>query len=413
MKVLALARVYLSLSARSAVVLGTPIFFGILVVCAIVFGPTGMRASDLVFTLRSAPFFSAALWIAWLVLVFPVAQLALLPPSSLYLRWLPAPRWVLYVSAAIAAFVVELPWLLLFAVGETMASGLTAALAALAFHAAAAVRPLTFRHGIVLLGVVAAVFVRNVFLALPLALIVAAIAVKYAVDRAPEVYALAPSKTRVLPPAWALARGHLLYLARKEPAVLGRLFILSGLAGLVIPSAARGFDVESPADYGRLALIVSALFLSPGLAAVASSVIRSERLLSWLTDVLGTSTRNRTMGAAIATSLIAMAFGMSVGLVALTVGRLSAYDAYGILVVPVFWGLAVATIGTSLARESEMAPKRGDRGMVFSLVLMIVGIVSAITWGAISLVGHVGCAVLALYLAPRRALRIRRLRGTS
>lgn len=413
MKSLALAQVYLSLSARSAAVLGAPIFFGILVVSAIVFGPTGMRAADLVFTLRSAPFFAAALWLAWLILVFPVAKLALLPPSSLYLRWLPAPRSILYFSAALATFVVELPWLILFAVGESIFSGLAAAFAALALHAAATVRPLNVRHGLVFLGVTISVFVPNLLLALPLSFVMAMVAVKYAVDRAPEVHALAPGKTRVLPPALALARGHLIYLTRKEPAVLGRLLILASLTGLVIPSAARGFDVESPSEYGQLSLIVSAVFLSPGLAAVAASVIRSERLMSWLTDVLGTSAWNRTSGATIATAVIAIGSGIGSGLLALGFGRLPGYAAQSILVVPVIWGLVVASIGTSLARESESAPKRGDRGMVFALVMVIAGIVSAITWGQISLVVHVICAALTQYFAPRRALRIRRLRGTS
>lgn len=409
----ALARVYLSLSARSAVVLGAPIFFGILLVSAIVFGPTGMRPADLVFTLRSSPPFAAALWLAWLILVFPVAKLALIPPSSLYLRWLPSPRIVLYLAAAFATLVVESPWFLLFAAGENIFSGLAAALAALALHAVNTVRPLSLRHGLVCLGATIAVFAPMLAVSLPVAFATASFAVKYALDRAPEVHARAPSRARVIPPMFALARTHLTYLTRKEPAVLGRLLIVSSLSGLVIPAAARGFDVESPADFTRLSLVVSAVFLSPGTSGIASSVIRSERLMAWISDVLGTSVRDRSFGAACATSIVAMIAGLGSGVLALSFGHLPGYAFSRILLVPVIWGFIVATIGTTSARESEAASKRGDRSLIFTLVLVIFGIISALTWGELSLVVLIGCALLALFVAPRRALRIRRLRGTS
>jgi len=372
-----------------------------------------MRASDLVFTMRSAPPFAVALWLAWLILVFPVARLALIPPASSYLRWLPAPRMVLYLAAGLATFVVELPWLILFAVGENIISGFAAGIAALALHAIATVRPLNVRHFVVCLGTTISALVKVPLLSLLLSLLMAAIAVKYALDRAPEVHARIPGRPRVSSPIFALARVHLTYLFRKESAVLGRLLVLSILAGLVIPLAARGFDVETPDEYGRLLLIVSAVFLSPGLSGIASAVIRSERLMAWITDVLGTSARHRSWSAACSTAMIAMAAGLGSSFVALIFGRLPGSAITRVLVIPALWGLVVATIGTGLARETEAAPKRGDRGMVFALVMMIAGIVSAIWWGEFSLFFHVSLVFVALLLAPRRTLRIRRLRGTS
>jgi hypothetical protein len=126
MRYIRLARVYSSLSARAAAPLGTPIFFGLFLVAFIVFGPTGMRAADLVFTMRSSPLLAIGLWLGWTILLFPVARLALIPPSSLYLRWLPAPRAILYATAAGCVFVVELPWMILFARGEGIASAFAA-----------------------------------------------------------------------------------------------------------------------------------------------------------------------------------------------------------------------------------------------------------------------------------------------
>lgn len=421
-----LARVYASLSARAAIPLGTPIFFGIFVVACIVFGPQGMDAADLVFMLRTSPLWMILLWFGWIVLLFPVARLALVPPSSLYLRWLPAPRAILYVSAAFCTFVVELPWIVLFGRGEGIVSGFSAGFGAVALHAAWATRPFGFVHALVLLGWAISAFLlfpcSNVWgapstlpwLTLTIAGFTAALAVAHAIDRAPEMHALARGATRVRAPEMALALAHVTYIVRKEPAVVGRMIVLSALFGLILPFAARGHDLEAPSSFGGLAFGISAVALSPAMSGVSAAVIRSERLLAWLSDVLGTSARTRVWAAALASSLFGIGAGVFLGLVAVIGLHSREWTiVLRLVMIPILWGVIGGAVLTGFAREAEDSPRRGDRGMTATLIVMIAGIVSASLWGEYALGLLVLIAVVSFALAPGRWELLRRRRGTS
>lgn len=414
MRFLALARVYLSLSARAALPVGMPIFFGVLVAACVVFGPTGMRASDLVHTLRTAPLVAVLMWLAWMVLVFPAARLALVPPSSSYLRWLPAPRAILYIAAALATWVVELPWVILFTAGEGVVSGLAAGFGAIALHAAYALRPWGWTHAVVLLGWALSAFVPQPAAALALAGVTMSLAVKQAVDRAPEVSSHVRGTPRIELPYVALARAHVMYVLRKEPVVLGRMLVMASLAGLVLPLAARGHDLETAPSYGALALGLAAFALLPGMSGVGAAVIRSERLASWLLDGLGTSGRTRVVAAALAAALFGAVAGLVIGLAA-SMG-LSLHDGaivWRVLAIPVVWGALAGVACTCLARETEASPRRGDRGLVLLLVMMFFGVGSASWWGERVFAVHFLLAVVALAFAPQRWERLRRRRGSS
>ncbi|MBK9264199.1 MAG: hypothetical protein IPM54_30910 [Polyangiaceae bacterium] len=413
MRYVRLALVYMSLSARAAVPLGAPLFFGVFVVAFIVFGPTGMRAADLVFTLRTSWPLAFVLWTGWLVLALPVARLALVPPSSMYLRWLPAPRWVLYASAALSGLVVELPWMVLFGRGESIASGFAAGLGALAVHAALVTRPVGIVHVLVALGWAAIALQPSVMIAFPTACIASLIAVGHAMDRAPEMHAMARGSVRARAPVIALAMTHLFYVLRKEPAVLGRAFILSILAGLSLPMAARGHDLETPPAFGALSLGLAAVAISPAMSGSSAAVIRSERLSAWLCDVMGTSPRTRALAAALATSVIGAAAGLFLGLVAAILLRHSAWTLVRVAMIPLFFGMAVGGAFAGFAREADASPKRGDRGMVSALVVTIMGVVTASLWGERALLLHLVLAALSIAIAMRRAEVLRRRRGVS
>jgi len=415
MRYAGVVRTYLSLSARAALPVGMPIYFGVLVVVCIVFvGPQGMRAADLVFTLRTAPLWALVLWLGWIVLVFPIARLALTPPSSSYLRWLPAPRTVLYASAALAVFVAELPWIILFLRGEGLLSGIAAGLGAVALHASWATRPFRFVHVLVLLLWTIAAYCPISSIAVGVAGLAAVLAVKHAIDRAPEVHALALGSARVQAPAVALASAHVKYVVRKEPAALGRMVVLASLLGLILPFAARGHDIEAPTSYGGLALGLAAIGLSPALSGVSAAVIRSERLSAWLSDVLGTTARTRVFAAALASALFGALAGILLGLVAL--GGLREQPmaiVWRVVTIPALWGMCIGAALAGLARETEASPQRGDRGMVSLLVVMSVGVVSASSWGERALGFHVLLAAVGIALAPGRWQRLRRRRGMS
>jgi hypothetical protein len=414
MPYLRLARVYVSLSARAATPLGAPLFFGVFLVAYIVFGPQGMRASDLVFTMRTSAALALVLWAGWLVLALPVARLALVPPSSTYLRWLPAPRVLLYASAAVCVLLVELPWMVLFGRGEGIVAGFAAGLGAVAVHASLATRPFGIFHAVALTGWAISAFHPSTIVAFPSALLAAAIAVKHAIDRAPEVYAMARRRVRSRPPLVALATAHLSYVLRKEPAVLARALILSSLAGLALPLAARGHDLDTPPAFGGLALGLAAFAISPAMSGASAAIIRSERLAAWLCDVLGTSVRSRVFSAALAGGVIGSASGVLLGVIAACLLRDSAWAIIlRVITIPAVFGFLAGGVFAGFAREAEASPQRGDRGMVSALVVTIVGVVMASLWGERALGLLLVLGALCIAIAPRRAEVLRRRRGMS
>lgn len=414
MRYTGLVRVYLSLSARAAVPLGTPVFFGVFIVAFIVFGPTGMRSADLVFTMRTTPLLATCLWLGWIILVFPVARLALIPPSSMYLRWLPAPRAVLYASAAFCALVVELPWMILWGRGEGIPSALAAGLGALALHAAWATRPIGIIHVLFLGGWALSAFLPIPWVGAFVAALTSVFAVKRAIDRAPEMYAMARGAQRVRTPAIALALAHMTYVIRKEPAVLGRMLVLSSLAGTILPLAARGHDLEAPSSFGALSLALAAIALAPAMSGVGGAVLRSERLSDWFCDVLGTSARTRIVASALASANIGAIAGVFLGVVASSLLHDPTWPVVlRVITIPGLFGAATGCVLTGLAREAEASPKRGDRGMVSALVIMVIGIVLASWLGERALGVHVMVAMASLAVMPKRMEVLRRRRGIS
>lgn len=414
MRYFGLVRVYSSLAARAALPVGTPLYFGIFVVAFVVFGPTGMRAADLVFTLRSSPPFTLLFWLGWLILTFPVARLALVPPSSAYLRWLPAPRSILYASAMVCAFIVELPLGILFFHGEGIRSGLSAGLAALGLHAAGSTRPLGFQHVIIAAGWTMATFVPQPWIALAASFVTAVYAVKFAVDRAPEVHAMARGKTRLLHPVTALTQTHLRYVLRQESSVFGRMFILSCLAGVCIPLAARGFDIETPEQFGTMTLVFSIVALTPALSGLTGAILRSERQTSWLADVLRTPAHVRVFAAATASAIGGASGAVCLGVIAcLRLRDGNFLQTLRIFANPLVWACSVGVVLTSLAREAQASPKRGDQGMVAVLIIVMVGLGLTSWWRETTLLVAMFLSLVALVLAPQRWEVLRRRRGTS
>jgi hypothetical protein len=84
-----------------------------------------------------------------------------------------------------------------------------------------------------------------------------------------------------------------------------------------------------------------------------------------------------------------------------------------IITIPACFGAAVGCILTGLARENEASSRRGDRGMVSALVVMIAGIVFASLWGERVLGVFIVAAALGFIMMPQRMATMRRRRGIS
>jgi hypothetical protein len=88
------------------------------IVAAVLFGPTAMHPSDLTGLALHDPGVGAVLGATWLLVFVPTARLLVQPQAAAYLASLPGdPRGARAVAAG-ALIVLQLPWLVLWTVGE-------------------------------------------------------------------------------------------------------------------------------------------------------------------------------------------------------------------------------------------------------------------------------------------------------
>jgi hypothetical protein len=242
------------------------VWLGAGIVAAVIFGPTGMRPSDLTTLALHDLGAGAVIAATWLLLFVPTARIVVRADAAIYLRSLPhGPTWPL---AAVAVVLLQLPWLALWLAGEG-ARGLLA---------------------------VGALTVPAVLLA-----------------------AWRPRKARVRAPAWrggatALAAVYARGLVRRGGDALVRgvgLALLAGLAGglLVRNNAVTG------AHAGVLATSVIAIVLVPATAGALLPLAQAHRDAAPLAASLGIATRGPLAatvacvyaGAALIASAVALA----------------------------------------------------------------------------------------------------------
>lgn len=388
MRYLLLARILLGLSARAAYPIGAPIYMALVIVASVIFGPTGMGASDVTRGVSGSVAFAIALWSGWLLLALPIARAAFAPRAALYLRWLPAPRWIFLLAGGACLFAVEAPFIVLFGRGAGLLAGFVAGILAVGGHGlllARSTRPLDLgaaglfgyaviaRPGPALLG--------------PLALGVAFVGVRAAFRRAPEIGARAP-RTPFLPrsPLAALAVAHAAVVIRGEASVLARAGALGALGGLVIPLAARGHDLTEPGSIGALTIGVLGLALAPGLSGISAAVLRAERAAEWLLDAAGTPSALRAAAAATVCAGFGAAAGLFMGaLAALGMGE-SLLLGVRLVAIGVFLGATLGAVLAGSARVANSSPKRADRNVLAAILWAAAAAFGASSFGERSLV---------------------------
>lgn len=94
------------------------VWVGCAIVAAIIFGPTAMHPRDLTRITLGEPGALAVLGGAWLLIFAPIARGLLHADAARFLRSLPAPRVTPLLVQAAALVGLQLPWLLLWVVGD-------------------------------------------------------------------------------------------------------------------------------------------------------------------------------------------------------------------------------------------------------------------------------------------------------
>jgi hypothetical protein len=344
---------------------------------AILFSANGLRAQDIVALARRSLGARALLWAGWLALSAPVLAVLFDAPGSRTLRALRLPRAPLVSSLLVLAFVVELPWAVLFARGGGFVAAWAAITLAIAFAASSTTARRRSRWaGVVVLGSAFLLWGPTPWLGALCGSIWAPLALDAAWRCGLEQPRVAWRLSRPMPALLALYFGHLLRLVRAA-----RSRLLVAIAACAAGSAGFVYSLRNDPTERPLARALAAMALPLTLAAAACTapVIDSEARLRYLLRSLRVP-RVVVLAAflsAIATPSSALA--ASTGMVASTAGYPGSAALLGATLV--IWA---ATLSAAVAFWGRLLESRGRRtaGTFAAGVTLIaaLALLSAFSW---------------------------------
>ena len=333
------------------------VWIGTGIVGAIIFGPNGMHPHDFTELALHVPVFGVVVGLTWLLLFVPTARVLVRADGATYLRSLPGPRWQPLALGTLAMIVLQLPWLIVWLLGDGMRG----------------------------LAVVAALTIVIVVVA----------------------------RWRTRPPraGWPRWRGgaaalrgiYLRALRRRAGDAIVRGVGLAVLAGL-----AAGLFVRNNALHGPHAAVlgagVIAIVLVPGWVGALFPLVEAHRAAAWLAATVGISPSTRVgvlasvvgivyaVGAAIAGAAAAIAFSFDAD----TIGSLVATAvlvAIGSSLVTTR-GLVWADRGEALADAPKDAVSRGEAAARVVIGAIAAAALAVICLAALGLAGVLGIIVI-------------------
>jgi hypothetical protein len=405
---------------------GVPLYFGLGIACAVLFGPNALEAKSVTRSMSSSPVLALGLFGAWILLGLPIARAALDIPPTFFLRALPVPRWQFLAITGAHLAVVELPWIALFARGEGLAGALFGATSAAGAHCLLIAR----ETGAVALASATAVLLAIAApLPMPARFALAAVSaipsLAAAWRRAPE-RASRRTKIKIRIPlprraTAALALSYLIAIRRGDPAVFARAVLFTALGGAATPLIARGYDITSAQGLSALSLGIAAGFVAVSVSGIAGAVLRAERRSRWLLDAMGIGGGSRAGAAGGAAAACGAALGalhgalVNLGASGLSLdagilpssgspssSALSAITLSARLIgLGSLWGASLGALASWNARLAEIeGPREGGRALVRFAVMTGAAILCVAYLGEAALAAGV---VFALLLSARSA----------
>jgi len=334
-----------------------PVWIGAGIVGAVIFGGTGMAPRDLTQLALRTPGLALGLGLAWLLLFVPVARLLVRDDETRFLRSLPFPQWAPRLIAAGALVALQVPWLILWLVGEggfggALALALTPIIAVLALVRGRPPRGVPVWRGPItaLLGVYARALRRR-------------------------------------------ARDALLRAA-------GLALVAGGAAGLFVRN-----NGLAPADASVLAASVIAVVLVPGWAGTLLPLCEVHGQARWLASSLGASDRMRVgvLGTAIGMVYVG-AMVIAVAIAAVVVGEL----AVALVLVPVGVGtaLGLALVVTRGVVWAEASVTPAAKVVLASMVASALAVVMLGWFGAVGVVALVTFGLAAVPVGGRESAEL-------
>lgn len=311
---------------------------------AVIFGPTAMRPSDLTGLALHDPAVGAVLTATWLLVFVPTARL-IVRPRTAYLDSLPGEPIAAGVVAALALVVLQLPWLVLWFLGEGLTGAAVVAVTTLAIAGLACVP-------------------------------------------APRLRATLPSWRW---PATALAAIHLRALRRRAGAALirgaGLALLAGGAAGLLVKN-----NRLTGAPAAALAAAVIAIAVLPAQLGTALVTLAAHRETGWIAAATGISPAARIAALVAVVAAVHAAAAAIAAIAAMAIAGAGAW--LPIVVIATAIGTAVGEARVLLASEaSPTAPARVVIGAIVTAAIAAICLAVFDAAGALALAAITGAAL--------------------
>lgn len=327
-RLFAVTRVLSIASFRNAAKLALPFYFGLLLLASVLFGPQGLEAKTVLTAFQRSPALALIAWAAWLLFTLPIARAALRTPESAFFRSLPIPRGHFLFIMGLHLFTIEFPWALLWARGAGPRS-INAWPALGAFATAAAAHALLIAQDRGVLSVASALLLLPValyaaknpivfFTSIPVLIAGLITAHRRAHERKSRARHLWIPKNNS---AAALGLTYLYGIARGNSSVFSRALFTALTGALIVPFAARGYSIESPASLSGLSLGIASAFMFIAIDGISSAILRIENQMRWILDSNSIGKHTRVLAASGAASFCGAILGALHGATALAVLR--------------------------------------------------------------------------------------------
>lgn len=323
---------------------------GSAIVGAVIFGPTAMRPRDLTQLALRDPPVGAVLAATWLLVFVPTARL-IVRPRTAYLDSLPGNPIAARVLSALALVVLQLPWLVLWLLGEGWLGAAVVAATTLAAAALASVP-------------------------------------------APRLRPRAPAWRR---PVVALSAVHLRALWRRAGDALVRGAGLAVLAGGAAGLLVRNNQLTGePA--GVQAAVVIAIAVLPAQLGPALVTLAAHRDTAWIAAATGMSRATRIAALVAATAGVHGATSAIAALTALAVAGGNAW--IPMITLGTAAGTALGAARVVLA--SEASPTAPARVVIGALLTTALAVICLAVFDAAGVIALIAIASAALIRGPSR-----------
>lgn len=376
-----------------AIARAVPVYAGVAVVGAVLFGPTGMRAADLVDAMQGSAPVGLVLWSAWLIALAPAARTLYRGEAGFYLRALPVPLALHLAVPALVGLALHALWIGVMIAGADVATGAAAGFAAASASALIALCPRHAGEALIRAGLFAGLGVALWFDVPAPALGAASLALylpltAMAWSRAPE-RARRRDLLRVAgPAAVALGVSALASIWRGGRSALGRALLFTAGGGAAIGLVAGSNHIDG-AGFGALLVGVGGLALAAALGAIAAALVEHERAAAWLLDATGASGALRVAAASLPCALLGVGCGLALGALAAWLVGASGVDLGRALGFGAVAGGGWALIALATARWCQRAG--GVDGTLVMIVLLLAALALAV---AAALLGELALALV-------------------